>query len=71
MPRQLRHADASTVALTESALADLRAARDKLAKAGATVAADKVRAAITSTLGAVRHADRRRAAASLSHALEA
>lgn len=59
MPRALQHGDESTVRLVESALADLRNARDKLAKANASNAVARVRAAITSTTGAVRHANRR------------
>ena len=59
MPRALQHGDESTVRLVESALSDLRNARDKLAKAGASLAVEKVRAAIASTAGAVRHANRR------------
>lgn len=59
MPRPLKPANAQTVALVESALQDLRNARDKLAKAGASLAVEKVRLAITSTGGAVRHAQRR------------
>lgn len=67
MPRPLQHGDESTVRLVESALTDLRNARDKLAKANASNAVEKVRAAITSTTGAVRHANRRAAAAYESH----
>lgn len=59
MPRALTPATPSTVALVASALSDLKSARDKLAKAGASRAVEKVRAAITSTGGAVRHAGRR------------
>lgn len=59
MPRPLALGDESHVRLTESALADLRAARDKLARAGADKAAARTRLAITSTMGAVRHAGRR------------
>jgi hypothetical protein len=63
MPRPLQHGDESTVRLVESALADLRNARDKLAKAGASNAVERVRSAILSTTGAVRHANRRANAA--------
>jgi len=61
MARPLKTATAATVALTESAMVDLRSARDKLARAGATAAAAKARAAIASAGGAVRHAQRRAA----------
>lgn len=63
MPRALKHGDAETVRLCESALQDLRNARDKLAKASASNAVDRVRAAILSTTGAIRHANRRADAA--------
>lgn len=59
MARPLQSATSDTVRLTLAAMADLRAARDKLAAAGATAAVGKVRAAIASTGGAVRHAQRR------------
>lgn len=62
MARTLKYGDAETVRLCESALADLRSARDKLAKAGALNAAVKVRLAINSTGGAIRHAERRMSA---------
>lgn len=66
MPRPLRPGDAATVQLAESALADLRSARDKLSRIGAVKAVDRTRAAISSTMGAVRHADRRREASRVS-----
>ena len=62
MPRPLQPGDESTVRLVESALSDLRNARDKLAKAGASNAVERVRSAIDSTYGARRHANNRAAA---------
>jgi hypothetical protein len=48
---------ASPVENCRAALELLRNARDLLAEAGAMRAADKVRLAITSTGGAIRHAE--------------
>lgn len=59
MARPLKPATPADVALVESALADLKSARDKLAKAGATSAVERVRLAITSTGGAARHVQSR------------
>lgn len=61
MARTLRHASHATVTHAMRALALLKQAREELAKADAPQALARVRAAITSTDGAVRHAQRRAA----------
>lgn len=59
MARKLQPATADDVTSVLDALANLRSARDRLAKAGATSALEAVRSAIKSTEGALRHVQRR------------
>lgn len=60
MARPIQPADDATVAAARLALERLREARNLLELAGAPRAADRVRLAITSAGGAVRHAESRR-----------
>ena len=57
--RPLKPGDAKTVAAVAEAIAHLRRARDLLHGAGAERAMARVRLALTSSEGALRHAERR------------
>ena len=59
MPRTIAPADAAQVEAARRAVALLREARDLLVHAGSPRAADRVRLALTSAGGAVRHVERR------------
>lgn len=60
MSRPLRPALPGDVTKTRLALLHLRSARELLAEVGAPKALERVRLAIASAEGAVRHAERRR-----------
>lgn len=63
MPRRLKPATIRDVHRVRRSLHLLRDARDELAEVGASRALQRVRAAITSTEGALRHVERRAAPA--------